>query len=133
MDIAQSTLFADRRVAEMLISLNKVSILDEYKPGMSYKLMKITSAYDDNTKEYLLKNIDLDRKDIDELVAQSRPHHKKEPEVKSKVRGMKIKKENKRIVLSFDQKWDETPDDVKKKVEKIAKLIAKIDNTNIED
>ena len=96
--------------------------------------MKITSAHDDSTKKYLLDNIDdLKRPDIDELVSQSRPQSKKEPPVDSKIRGMKIKTENKRIVLSFDQKWDETPNDVKKKVEKIAKLIAKMDNTSLDD
>ncbi|MBT4267941.1 MAG: hypothetical protein HOD85_27340 [Deltaproteobacteria bacterium] len=134
MEIAQSTLFADRRVAEMLISLKREDILNEYKSGMSYKLMKITSANDDKTKEFLLTNVEkLKREDVDRLVAQSRSQHKEDQEIKSKIRGLKIKKENKRIVLSFEQKWDEKPEDVKKKVEKIAKLIAKIDNSNIED
>jgi hypothetical protein len=131
--IAKSTFFADRRIAEMLITFSREDLLDEYKNGMSYKLMKITSAYDDSTKEYLLNNIELDRKEIDEFVAQSRPQFSKEPNVESKVRGMKIKKERNRIVLSFEQKWDEKPEQVKKKIEKITKLIAQINDSNLND
>ena len=133
LQIAQSTLFADRRIAEMLISLDKEDLLDNYEKGRSYKLMRIASAYDDKTKKTLLKGIDkYSRDDIDTYIAQSKPQSNRAKDNESKIRGMKIKKQRHRIVLSFDRKWNENKTQFDEKVEKIYKVIANLEKADLD-
>jgi hypothetical protein len=130
MKIAQSTIFADRRIAEMLISLDKEDILDDYKKGRSHKLLRITSAYDDHTKLHLLKHMDdYNRDDIDRFVKESRPQVERVKDQRSKIRGMKIKKERQRIVLTFNQRRGEKKPEFDKKMEKIHKFLSKLNES----
>jgi hypothetical protein len=130
MKIAQSTLFADRRIAEMLIALDKEDILNTYKDGRSHKLLRITSAYDDKTKLHLLDKIDdYKRDEIEQFVKESRPKVERKKDQRSKIRGMKIKKERQRIVLSFNQRRGEEKPEFDKKMEKIHKFLSGLDES----
>ena len=130
MNIAQSTIFADRRIAEMLISLDKEDILNTYKDGRSHKLLRITSAYDNKTKLHLLDNIDnYKREEIEQFVKESRPQIERKKDQRSKIRGMKIKKERQRIVLSFNQRRNEKKTEFDKRMEKIHKFLSDLDES----
>jgi hypothetical protein len=126
--IAQSTMYGDRRIAEMLISLGRDNILKNYQKGWSYKLLRIASAYDDKTKDELLDKIDtLKRHEVDKFVAESKPQFIKDKPKNSKIKGMKIRKDNTRIILSFEKRGTETDEDVAKKLQKIYKMISKLE------
>ena len=96
----------------------------------SYKLMKITSAYDDKTKLSLLNDIDdYEREDIDQFVKESRPQVERKRDEKSKIRGMKIKQERQRIVITFNQRRSEKKKEYEKKMEKVYQLLSSLDES----